>query len=78
MSASKSFTASLVDFVRPRVTDEQWQKIKINELSKLDCLKCAESRKTKGWVCDAHWHDYMDCGEDDCLTCVYTRLKKTD
>lgn len=38
------------------------------------CQDCDESMKTRGFVCDAHYHDYVVCGSDSCWTCYVARV----
>jgi len=40
-----------------------------------NCPKCEENFQPGGpqSVCEAHYHDYCDCGRSDCLMCLFSR-----
>lgn len=37
------------------------------------CTVCKTSLKENGFVCSRHYHDYEDCGRNDCLWCILIR-----
>lgn len=34
------------------------------------CKECDKSIAEKQMVCEIHYHDYTDCGQDNCMSCL--------
>ena len=47
--------------------------------SRKNCKVCRTDEKGKFHICSGHYHDYEDCGRNDCFVCmIYARNHNAD
>ena len=56
-----------------KLLDETIKKYAKHLKGRAECQACKDNLAKDGFVCEAHYHDYVTCGEDWCLPCFLLR-----